>query len=329
MNKKKIFSRINKLLISLFIFSNISLLCAFAEKARTVFIPEIKAEVDKTTVNIGEIIHYTVSFKVPAEAELKFLEAKDNQTLGAFDIRNLKEKKAITQDKADQIIRNYELTIFQTGEQVIPEYSLEYRLNNDTNWQKITAQSINVTVASVLEKEAKDLSPKPLKPKLIIWRDFWGWVIGLIVLAVIALIIFFVKKQMTKLKTKPVVIIPAHVIALAELEKLQEQDLVVKGLMEQYFEQLSGCMRRYLENRFQLRAPWLSTEEFLIKAKTSPVLTTEQKHLLQAFLILSDLVKFARYGSTAAEAQDSFRSVRNFIEQTKQVEADNKQEAIK
>jgi hypothetical protein len=331
MKRKQRFLNISRLLISLAILSNILLLCVFADnqKAQTVFIPEIKAAADKTTINIGDIIHYTVSFKVPAAAQLKFPEEKDPQTLGEFSIKSLSEKKAAALDHAQEINRDYQLTIFKTGEQIIPEYSLEYRLNNDSGWQKITAQSIKITVASVLEKEAKDLSPKPLKPKQIIWRDFWGWVIGLIILGLIGLIIFLVKKHQEKLKTKPVIIIPAHVIALEELNKLQAQGLIAQGLIEQYFEKLSGCMRHYLENRFHLRAPWLSTEEFLLKAKTSPVLTTEHKHLLQGFLTLCDMVKFARYGSTVTEAEDSFRIVRNFVEQTKQLETEIKPEVKK
>lgn len=315
MGKKKIFPDIAKIIISILMISCISLASALA-------IPEIKAEVDKAVVNIGDIIHYAVSFKVPAAAQLRLPPGQDSKMIGSFNVRSLDEKKVIIQDKAEQIIRNYELTIFQVGEYIIPEYSLEYRLSDTADWQKITAPSIKINVESVLEKDAQQLEIKPIKPRRIIWRDFWGWVIGLIILILIAVIIFFVKKYRAKLKTKPVVIIPAHLIALEELKKIQEQNLIGKGLIEQYFEKLSGCMRHYLENRFHLRAPWLSTEEFLSKAKTSPVLTTEHKHLLQNFLILCDMVKFACYESSANEAEDSFALVSNFVEQTKFVAED-------
>ena len=107
---------------------------------------------------------------------------------------------------------------------------------------------------------------------------------------------------------------------MEELERISRENLITYGRMREYFEKVSACIRHYLENRFQLRAPWMSTEEFLLHAKTSPVLTTEHKHLLHDFLSLSDMVKFAKYASSKKEAQDSFIIARNFIEQTKQEE---------
>ncbi len=203
---------------------------------------------------------------------------------------------------------------------------MEYLLSPEGQWQTLTAPLVVVLIESVLEKDAEDLQAKPIKPKIIIWRDFWGWVLGLVIIIAIVGIIFFSKKFIKSRKAQAVIILPAHVIAFNELEKLQKECLIENRLIEEYFEKLSGCLRRYLENRFHLRAPWLSSEEFLLKAKTSPLLTTEQKNLLQGFLTLCDMVKFAKYGSSAAEAQNSFVIVRNFIEQTKQEESQSKQE---
>ncbi|MBU1086841.1 MAG: hypothetical protein KKD05_04910 [Candidatus Omnitrophica bacterium] len=329
MNKQKKIYRLNLILISLLVLSNIALRSAQAERTQTIMIPEVKAQADKTTINIGDIIAYDLRVQVPLNAQLKFPAESDNKTFGIFEVRDFKEKKVNIDADTQQLIRNYKLTGFKVGEQVIPEYAVEYRLSDAADWQKISAPSIKINLESVLEKEAEQLSAKPLKPKLIIWRDFWGWVILLIAIGLIGLIVFLVKKYMVKLKAQPIIIIPAHIIALEELRQLQEQGLIAQGKIELYFEKLSGCMRHYLENRFHLRAPWMSTEEFLSKAKTSPVLTTEQKHLLHDFLILCDMVKFACYESSANEANDLFAIARNFVEQTKQIESDNKPEAEK
>ncbi|MBU1045071.1 MAG: hypothetical protein KJ915_11815 [Candidatus Omnitrophica bacterium] len=328
MDKKKNFSQINKVLICLLLLSQMAWGLALAEQAKTVIIPGVKAQTDKTTINIGDIIAYDINLQVPLDAQIKFPAEQKNENIGIFEVRDVKEKKVGLEPNLQQIILNYKLTAFKVGEQIIPEYAVEYRLNAAADWQKISAPSIKINVESVLEKEAEQLSAKPLKPKLIIWRDFWGWVIALIAIGLIVAIIFLIKKYMIKLKAQPVIIVPAHIIALEELNKLQGLGLIAQGKIELYFEKLSGCMRHYLENRFNLRAPWMSTEEFLSQAKTSPVLTTEHKHLLHDFLILCDMVKFARYESSANEANESFALVRNFVEQTKQ-EADNNQEAKK
>ncbi len=328
MDKKKKFSLINIVLIGILLCGSM-VLDVLVKQAKPASLPELKASVNKNTINIGDIIDYAVSFQMPDNAQLKVPLNQENKTLGNFEIRDLKEKKVNIDSDTQQIIRNYKLTAFKVGEQTIPVYKVEYRLNDKDAWQEISAAAIKINVESVLEKGAEQLSVKPIKPKLIIWRDFWGWVIALIAIALIVLIVFLIKKYIVKLKSRPEIIIPAHEIALRELKLLEEQDLISKGMIELFFEKLSGCVRHYLENRFHLRAPWMSTEEFLSKAKTSPALTTEHKHFLRDFLVLCDMVKFARYGSSVNEAKDSFSIVRNFIEQTKQVEIENSQEAKK
>jgi len=325
MDKKKFLFLINILWISILICSRMVL----AAPAKTISIPELKVAVNKNTINIGDIIDYDITFQAPASAQLKFPLELENKTLGIFEIRDLKEEKVNIDSDIQQIIRAYKLTAFKVGEQVIPDYTVEYRLNDAADWQKISASSVKISVESVLEQEAEQLSVKPIKPRVIIWRDFWGWVIALIVIALIVMIVFLIKKYMVKIKSKPEIIIPAHLLALQELKLLEEQGLISKGKIEVFFEKLSGCMRHYLENRFHLRAPWMSTEEFLSTAKTSPILTTEHKHFLHDFLVLCDMVKFARYGSSVKEAKDSFLIVRNFVEQTKLEENENKQEAKK
>jgi hypothetical protein len=303
------------LLLSFLIFQAVGLLAQ-----QTVVIPEIQATADKTTVHVGDIIKYEVVFKLPQEAEIKF---SDPKTINSFSIRDFQEQKRKDKDNAQIITRDYELVIFEVGEFSIENYSVEYRIDPEQKWQKLTAQPIQIKVESVLEPDTPDLEAKPLKPKLVIWRDFWGWVIGLLIIGLIVLAFWILKKYLQAKQFKPKVVLPAHVIALKELEEIEKDNLIVRGFIKEFFERLSACIRRYLENRFGLRAPWMSTEEFLIKAKTSPILTTEQKHLLHGFLSLSDMVKFARYSSSDKEARDSFMIIRNFIEQTKLAEDDD------
>ncbi|MHC5184367.1 MAG: hypothetical protein ACYSPI_08845, partial [Planctomycetota bacterium] len=73
------------------------------------------------------------------------------------------------------------------------------------------------------------------------------------------------------------------------------ENLVEQGRIKEFYEKLSTCLRHYIENRFQLRAPEQTTEEFLEQLKTSDALRLEHKQQLQKFLEHSDLVKFARY----------------------------------
>ena len=54
--------------------------------------------------------------------------------------------------------------------------------------------------------------------------------------------------------------------------------------------ELSDVVRTYLENRFDMRAPELTTEEFLESVSDSPDLTRDHQTLLRQFLRQADLV---------------------------------------
>jgi hypothetical protein len=113
---------------------------------------------------------------------------------------------------------------------------------------------------------------------------------------------------------------PAHEIAFAVLQAIAGEKLVEQGRIKEFYEKLSGCLRQYIENRFQLRAPEQTTEEFLEQLKTSDALKLEHKQELERFLGHCDLVKFARYQPSNEQINESLTMAESFIERTKSVE---------
>ncbi len=284
---------------------------------------QISAEVDLLKVTIGDNIDYKILITLPAEAELKGPFVAEG-SLGEFEIRDF--NWSVEKDKTQNFRLDYTLSIFKTGKHAIPEYKIEYRGSSKEPWQSLSAKAIDITVQSVLG-DAKEAGLKPLKPKVIIWRDSLPWIIILVLIAGGFFAAFKLWQRKQGALKEEVIIEPAHVIAYRELEQLQKANLIDRGLMEEYYEKLSGCLRRYLENRFFLRAPWMSTEEFLKEVKGSPVLSAAQRAALKEILLLSDLVKFARYGSSVQEASEAFAGAKSFIDQTKQEE--NQEEKTK
>ena len=79
---------------------------------------------------------------------------------------------------------------------------------------------------------------------------------------------------------------------------------------------LSDIVRSYLEGRFHLRAPEMTTEEFLQAAQRDPQLAPPQRSLLGTFLSEADLVKFARYVPAADDSERAYRAAREFVQST-------------
>ena len=112
----------------------------------------------------------------------------------------------------------------------------------------------------------------------------------------------------------------AHAIAFERLKAIAAENLVEQGRIKEFYERLSTCLRQYIENRFQLRAPEQTTEEFLEQLKTSDALRLEYKQQLQKFLENSDLVKFARYEPEPEQINESMTMAEEFVEKTKSEE---------
>ena len=68
--------------------------------------------------------------------------------------------------------------------------------------------------------------------------------------------------------------------------------------------------------RFALRAPELTTEEFLLEAGRSADLTATHRELLSAFLATCDRVKFARYSPGEEESREALEVARRFLNET-------------
>ena len=105
--------------------------------------------------------------------------------------------------------------------------------------------------------------------------------------------------------------------AYERLDDLLKNGLLARGEWEQYYLALSDIVRRYFEERFNVRAPEMTSEEFLISLRNFGGLAAESKMLLEEFLIVCDMVKFARHAPDAAVGQKNAALARRLIDETK------------
>lgn len=88
--------------------------------------------------------------------------------------------------------------------------------------------------------------------------------------------------------------------------------------IDAYFVALSGIVRRYLEGRFALRSPELTTERFLDLVSGSPDLTDDHRALLRDFLRECDLVKFAHVIPSEEAIGQALSAAVRFVEDTRE-----------
>lgn len=105
--------------------------------------------------------------------------------------------------------------------------------------------------------------------------------------------------------------------AYGRLDALSQSGLIARGQWEEYYLTLSGIIRRYFEERFDIRAPEMTSEEFLVSLRNFGGLPAESKILLEEFLVVCDMVKFAKHAPDAAAGEKNAALVRRLIDETK------------
>jgi len=150
---------------------------------------------------------------------------------------------------------------------------------------------MKTNVATQLQATANTNDIRDIRPPVEIpYEWLWLWT----TLAAVALIAGIVawrllRKKMALVPVAPPV--PPHVRAK---QRLAEALMFISD-PNRFCTEVSNTLRIYLEERFTLRAPERTTEEFLVELRSSRHLTMDQKHSLGAFLESCDLVKFARF----------------------------------
>lgn len=102
--------------------------------------------------------------------------------------------------------------------------------------------------------------------------------------------------------------------ALYELEVLLKKGLPGRGFYKDFYVELTMVVRRYIERRHRVRAPNLTTQEFLAAAQDNPAFTAAAVAELRRFLESADMVKFAGVEATPEMADAATGKARGYLE---------------
>lgn len=151
------------------------------------------------------------------------------------------------------------------------------------------------------------------------FAKFW-WLILLIIILGVAGYILFCKLTNRKLPQiiKPKPKIPAHIIALKELERIRNEKIWSRGQVKEYHVQLTGTIRAYIFNRYAIDAEQMTTAETLDAVRGAGHVSDENIAQLRQMLELADFVKFAKYQSLQGDNDLSLRNAFDFVESTKE-----------
>ena len=154
-----------------------------------------------------------------------------------------------------------------------------------------------------------ETDPKKDLPPLS-WR-LVGWVALaiLVVLAALAALVWLARYVARRVKEHRMSPIER---AWVELDRLLKKGLPGRGRYKDFYVELTMVVRRYIQRKYGIKAPHLTTEEFLEEFREGGRGKREE---LRKFLESADMVKFAGVEATPEMADEATDSAKNYLSQ--------------
>jgi len=282
----------------------------------------VHVRIDKGKLTIAETLLLELEATIEPGYEVRMPKVDAVlEHFGILDWNNLGNKL----DKDNNVVSTYRYRLepFLSGKYEIPAFAFEFVDVNspEAKTHKLDTEPIEVEVSSLLGEDRAELVIEDIEDVVEMPREgslWWVWVLltACIGGAAGAWLLLRRKRAIELIR----IFRPAHEIAYARLRALVKEDLLKAGRVKEFYERISSILRHYIEDRFDLRAPERTTEEFLTELARTDLLGAGDKDSLGEFLTHCDLVKFAKHSPTNEQIQRTFDLVKKFIEKTKNEE---------
>ena len=285
---------------------------------------QIAIHLEPKLPTIGDTV--TLKIQAIAEQDVEVLMPDFGEALDRFSIVDFAPREKIDDKGRTISTQTYRLDPPGSGRNVIPPILIEYVDRRDgkqaapkgMDAYEILTDRIVFEVASVLPNSASD-ELRPPKGELAIVtpsrRSLVPWLLGLggVLSIIVALLIKMIADARRRGRKRS-----AYDVAQSRLFQLLEQKRETPQQVDAFYVQLSDIVRRYIEDRFEMRAPDLTTEEFLSSIGQSPDFSIDHQGLLRDFLRQADLVKFARAEPSDVDTQRAIDKAKQFLNETRE-----------
>lgn len=281
----------------------------------------VNGRIATDTIQTGQTFDYNLDIRMPKGYIINWNEIKDTLSKSVEVIGRSDVKEQPIDNSSDIFLSQLlTLTSFDTGYVEIPSIGIKYyKSAKDTSvytsytdymYVYVEPTSIDTTMAY-----------KPIKMPIkqnITFEETVPYLGGGIILALLVLLIIYIIKRSRKNENieeevKPQ--IPAIITAREKLAQLSEANLWQSGKYKDYYTDLTGIAREYLEGQFDIDAIEMTSDEILEevrKIQFDNIIFSK----LQNTLTTADLVKFAKATPSSTENENAFKDITSFIEES-------------
>ncbi|MBI9052909.1 MAG: hypothetical protein JEY96_03775 [Bacteroidales bacterium] len=284
----------------------------------------VEAKLDTTEFLIGDQVGLELHVKQPVNVDVA-IPIFDSELTNQIEIVEQSENDTSLLENGDWLIKKRILiTAFDSGYYALPPIPVLYY--SDTIKTEPLLFKVN-TIKVDTSQAIKDIKMPYAAP--LTFKEVLPWAGGTIGVALLILVLVYVFRKIKRnepiirrLKPKE----PAHIIALRDLTKLNNDKLWQKERIKLYYTELSDILRVYLWNRYSIRTMERTSEEILESLKISDFKNDELFDELQSIFKISDLVKFAKFKPLPDENATCMNNAYDFVEKTKLIVVEKEEE---
>ena len=230
-------------------------------------------------------------------------------------------------------LRRFELQPFLAGDYSVPALQVAVagapaaagHAGDAGEETRLATEPIPVTVVSVIDPAEAAPRPREVQDPVAVAPRITQIVllagVGLALAGAGAAAAFWWRRRAARMRAREA-LIPPHEAALRILRELAAGDLPERDPLA-FHHAVADVLRRYLEQRFAVRAPERTTEELMLIVANADWLDNVQRRALHAFLERCDEVKFAGARPPASTARGLIDTAVDLINALRMAGADD------
>lgn len=263
-----------------------------------------RAALDSSIILIGDQVKLNLEIEYPSDVEIFFPIVAD--TLGEHV--EIVERNPVDSIQIDEntlkMMQEFIVTSFDTGHHTIAPFQFRFSVSGITDTVETNPATLHVFTLPKLDSLMNAMQgPIDIKAPYeapVTFKEVAPWLFGILLGAgLIFLIIYAINRRK---QNKPIFSFPqkpkepAHIIALRDLDHIKEEKIWQQGKIKEYYSEVTDTIREYIENRFNITAMELTTDEIIKKiSEQKGLLDDKTFDNLKRMLSNADLVKFARF----------------------------------
>lgn len=280
---------------------------------------QVTSAIDSTSIKIGEQITYHIQVETDTTSLVVFPEG---QTFTPLEMIESYEIDTLKNSDKYNLIKKYGLTQFDSGSYTIPRQKII--IGDKTFFTDSLKVEVNNILVDTTKQGLYDIKPfiEVKKPSSNWWKYL---LLTLLIIGVIAFLLFwFIWRKKPLTEEEEIALLPPYDRAKLALKKLDKTHYLEHSELKEYYSELTGIIRKYLDEKVYDHSLESTTDELvdrlrLLKEGNQIDLSKETIKNIESILKRADLVKFAKSAPDVALAELDRNTIDSEIDHVKEV----------